>query len=188
MEPKYPADLQNVVTLLEKLGKVEAKYPVELLAQRRVAFLDKVSAVKVNVHLKGGKGQGGLPSSGAEMLLQSFLVIILVAEIAIGAYVLRDKWLPLLRHSTPTPAHSVPLPTSAFAPITTPLASPTILPTGTIVPTIIVVPIETNIPNIQPTDSNPNLVVPEKTKKGNPGKHLGQTPEPPETPSKDKGH
>ena len=176
MESKYPADLQNIVTLLQKLGSVEVKYPVELLTLRRIAFLDKVSAVKVNFHIKGGKGQGGLPSSGAEMLLQTFLVIILVAEIAIGAYVLRDKWLPLLMHSTPTPAHSLPLPTNAFAPITTPLASPT----ETAIPTMIVVP--TNI--IAPTDSNLNPVVPENTPKGNPGKHLGQTPGPPE-PGKD---
>ena len=182
MEPKYPADLQNVVTLLQKLSRVEAKYPIELLAQRRVAFLDKVSAVKVNPRIKTGKAHGGshggVPPAASQLLLQSFLVIILVAEIAIGAYVLRDKWLPLFRHPTPIPLPTYPLfqPTSAFAPV---ISTASAIPTGTAFPSATLVPGKI----IAPTDSVLNPVVPETPQKEKPGKHLGQTPGPPETPS-----
>jgi hypothetical protein len=98
MNSAYPNDLQAVLNLLQKLSQVHEAYPLDLFLQRRVEFLDSALTVKAFLpHGSAGHGGGSLAASSAKsVLVNSLLTTVLIAEIAAGAYVLRDQWLPLL--------------------------------------------------------------------------------------------
>jgi hypothetical protein len=92
VEDKNPAEMQQVVDLLQKLGKVEVHYPVDLLAQRQAEFLNSVSAAQT-----AGSASTGIAASAKETLLHFVLGAVIVGELAVGAYVTRDLWLPLFQ-------------------------------------------------------------------------------------------
>lgn len=180
MEQNSPAELQQVVGLLQKLGKVEVNYPMDLLAHRQAAFLDKVSAAREPVGANAALGSGGLTASAKGTLLHFALGAVLVGELAIGVYLVRDLWLPWFQDE-PTPIASNEIVE------TLPIMEETEMPTETVVPTEteFITPVLgiTPIPeNASPPDPTP--VPPSGT--DIPGRHLGQTPGPPEAPGATK--
>lgn len=173
MEDKDPAEMQHVVDLLQKLGKVEVHYPVDLLAQRQAEFLNSVSAVQT-----AGSAGAGVVASAKETLLHFVLGAVIVGELAVGAYITRDLWLPLFQNESAViesnetvemfPAANEDIPAEAI-PTETVSATPTFMLTGT--------PQGASSSDLTP-------VPPSGT--DHPGKHLGQTPGPPEAPGATK--
>jgi hypothetical protein len=178
VEVKFPAELQQVVNLLEKMGETQAtQYPLDLLTQRQEFFQAAISAA-------GAAASSGNAAANSSPL-QIVLATVLAGELVLGAYFTRDLWLPLLSSQSPTPEAS-----EVFQPY--PAEIKTEIPTATIIPT------ETEFAT--PTAMAPIAVTPAATlgaapadpppkepkDKDNPGNHLGQTPGPPDAPGKDK--
>jgi hypothetical protein len=169
VEDKNPAEMQHVVDLLQKLGKVEVHYPVDLLAQRQAEFLNNVSAAQA-----AGSSSAGIAASAKETLLHFVFGAVLVGELAVGAYITRDLWLPLFQDEPAAiesneivdvfPASPEEIATEAI-PTETESATPTL--------------IATNSPR-DASSSDLTPVPPSGT--DHPGNHLGQTPGPPEVP------
>jgi hypothetical protein len=174
VEDKNPAEMQHVVDLLQKLGKVEVHYPVDLLAQRQAEFLNSVSAVQA-----AGSASTGIAASAKETLLHFVLGAVIVVELAVGAYITRDLWLPMLQDET------VAIESNEIVDI---------FPTATEdVPTEVVVPteMESATPTFIATDSLPDASSSDLTPvppsgSDHPGRHLGQTPVPSEAPKPTK--
>lgn len=181
MEQNSPAELQQVVSLLQKLGKVEVNYPMDLLAYRQAAFLNKVSAIQAHVEGPGtATAKGGITASAKGTLLHVVLGAVLVGELAIGAHLVQDLWMPWFQ------GESTSIESNEIADIF-PIMEETEMPTETAVPTEteFITPVLgiTPIPeNASPPDLTPAL--PSGT--NHPGKHLGQTPGPPEAPKATK--
>jgi hypothetical protein len=174
VEDKNPAEMQQVVDLLQKLGKVEVHYPVDLLAQRQAEFLNSVSAAQT-----AGSASTGIAASAKETLLHFVLGAVIVGELAVGAYVTRDLWLPLFQDEPVAiesneivdvfPAATEEVPTEVVVPTETESATPTF--------------IATQSPR-DASSSDPTPVPPSGS--DHPGRHLGQTPGPPAAPGATK--
>ena len=168
MEPEFKTDEQPLVLLLQQLGQVEVAYPPDLLKKRRDAFLGMTLAA-VAAHVVVAGIFKGLTTSAKEALLQGILATVLIAELAVGAYVLyvlKDEWLPLLKNNTPTPVLSSPQVVNTPIPIPTRVE----LSTGTPIETPITIGTEPFATNDTP----------------HPGLHLGQTPGTPDSPGHEK--
>lgn len=199
MNSAYPTDLQAVLNLLQKLSQVQEAYPLDLFLQRRVEFLDNALTVKAFLpHGNAGHGDGSLAASSFKsVLVNSLLTTVLIAEIAVGAYVLRDQWLPLLNNDPPAQVNSVPeafdttdpIPPSEEVATDSPVETASADGTGS--PTSTPSPAGTSVsnPDAVPSDSHSgsnSILEPtatEKPEKENPGLHLGQTPGPPTPPN-----
>jgi hypothetical protein len=190
MDPKLSAELHKIVDLLGKLGQANGSYPFHLLSQRRTEFMTKVAEIRaMNAHSgNGSSGGNGLAAASAkETLIQGLLVTVLVAEIAVGAYVLRDSWLPLLtRNATPTAVHIAPAPQNTaaiFVPVEEEI--PTEITTGTVSPVPPQIPVTGEESAAPPTAAPAATAVPAATEvvaPTKPGLHLGQTPGAPGSP------
>lgn len=213
MNSAYPTDLQVVLDLLQKLSQAEQAYPLDLFMQRRVEFLDSALTVKAFLpHGNAGHGGGSLAASTAKnVLVNSLLATVLIAEVAVGAYVLRDEWLPLFNNEIPAQVYTAPETFDITDPIppseeaATDLPMETALPDGTAVPAATPIPESTTVsipgdvpseaeapanissspapPSVSTSDPLSEPVEPVETEKENPGLHLGQTPGPPNPPN-----
>lgn len=180
MEQNNPAELQEVVDLLQKLGKVEVHYPMDLLAHRQAAFLVKVSAAREAAGASAALANGGLTASAKGTLLQFALGAVLVGELVIGAYLVRDLWLPWFQgESTPIESNEIVEPFPVMEETVTPTETATPTETEFVTPVLETTPIPENASPLAPTP-----VPPSET--DHPGKHLGQTPGPPEVPKPTK--
>jgi hypothetical protein len=211
MNSAYPNDLQAVLNLLQKLSQVHEAYPLDLFMQTRVEFLDSALTVKAFLpHGSAGHGGGSLTASSAKsVLINSLLTTVLIAEIAAGAYVLRDQWLPLFINEPPAQVNTVPEAFDITDPIppgeeaATDFPVETASPEETAVSTATPIPESTSIsipsdasseapanissspapPSVSTSDPLSEPVEPVETEKEHPGLHLGQTPGPPTPPN-----
>ena len=99
----------EVVKLLTKLKNANGAYPQEMLALRRQGYLKQVAelsgglglVVGLRNVLKNAGGSRGTTTTGA--LLETLLVIAIVAEASTVAYFYRDKLAELFRSSSNAP-------------------------------------------------------------------------------------
>src|SRR5262245_16054103 len=182
---------KEIVRLLTKLKEADGKYPPDLLTTRRQKYLRQMGEVGLGIgaglKIKNALSSAKVPtlSVATSKVLESALVVAIVAETGTVAYFYRDKLVDLfqtitkevVQEVTPPPAHvdneiqgvgpspavisTLPSTTLSVSPTGTEL-------TGTPIPGVV----EDN--NTIDADSTP---VPN----GNNGNHYGQTPKPERT-------
>jgi hypothetical protein len=188
----FDAQDKEIVRLLTKLKDADGKYPQELLAARRQNYLRQMGEVGLGIGtslaLKNGvKGEKSLSLSPAtSKILESALVVAIVAETGTLAYFYRDKWAELfqtitkeagIQEVTPPPAHTemviqgvTPAPAvTSMLPSVTVSVSPTEIE---LTSTPILSVLEDNNSTSANSTPAPN---------GNNGNHYGQTPKPERT-------
>lgn len=139
----------EVINLLTKLKNANGTYPQELLAMRRQGYLKQVAEVSAGAGLalalkstiKNGKGIGG-GAPAASALLETLLVVAIVAEASTVAYFYSGKLAELYRSFSNSPRVTEvsgsaviesPIPTFELtpSPMVTVSATETETPTGT---------------------------------------------------------
>jgi hypothetical protein len=141
-----PKDI-DVFQLLKKLKDANGTYPQELMASRRQGYLKQVAeitggaglaAALKNTAKTGAKAVGLPPAAGT--LLESLLVVAIVAEAATVTYLYRDKIKetfqsitnsPKVEQISNPPVLSSPVPGLEIALTLTPVANETITETVT---------------------------------------------------------
>jgi hypothetical protein len=101
----------DVFQLLQKLKESNGTYPKELLANRREGYLRQVAEISAAFGLatalkstaKGAQGTGTGLSSSLSTLLESLLVVAIVAEAGAVTYFYRDKLAALYNNLTKSP-------------------------------------------------------------------------------------
>jgi hypothetical protein len=138
-----PKDI-DVIHLLKKLKDSSGVYPQEMLVSRRQGYLKQVAeiggaaglALGLKDTLKGGGGASSAPAAGT--LVETLLLVAIIAEAGAVAYFYRDKVsdffqstsnTPRVEMVTEAPAASSPLPALDFT------STPLIAVTGTITET-----------------------------------------------------
>ncbi len=191
---------QDIVRLLTELKDVQGEYPESMLAARRQSFLKQMKGIHVD--LSGNHGtQPSSRSTAISTLLETVLIVAIVAEAGVMTYLYRDKLGNFFRDVTTQPkaedATPAPIiPTSLkFLEIS---PSPAIPPAAlTASPTEI---IETPTSAVNPAMMSNNSsatpgIASTPAPKANNGHHYGQTPKPERTkenngnnskPTKDK--
>jgi hypothetical protein len=188
----FDAQDKEIVRLLTKLKDTDGKYPPDLLAARRQGYLKQMGQIGlglgVGADIKNAVKSGRAPvlSSATSTVLESALVVAIVAETGTVAYFYRDKLSDFfqtitnevsgqevtpppvateleIRGITPSPAVTATLPSVTLS----------ISPTGTEL-TSTPVPGVVEEGNTISADSTP-------APNGNNGNHYGQTPKPERT-------
>lgn len=187
---------QEIIKLLTKLKDARAEYPQGLLAARRQTYLKRMAEIGLGIGANTGienaakNGKVPSPSPATSTLLETALVVAIIAEAGTAAYFYRDKLADFFQTiTTSTRVQEVTTPPIfttlevqgvTLSPVVTPtFLSPTISesPTGiAITPTTTPNPgvIDDNIEGTTPANFAP---VPN----GNNGNHYGQTPKPERT-------
>ena len=205
---EFDPEDEKVVELLAKLKNANSPYPSIMLESRRQSFMSQMAGLGVGAAFKNaaknGNGTGGA-STTTGLLLEATLIVAIVAESIVLAYLYRDRLVDVFNGTSATPAiqevTSLPVITSSF-----PILDPTLeIPEVSIsaIPEVSIseIPTEiaTHIPPGTPTPAvaeslntnnseaatltgstpNPN------GNNGNNGNHYGQTPKPERTKEKD---
>lgn len=187
----------KVVELLTKLKNANSTYPSAMMESRRQSFMSQMAGIGVGAAfknaVKNGNGTGGT-SVTTGMLLEATLVVAIVVEAIVLAYIYRDRLVdffkdtsttPVIQEVTSLPVIPSPLPSleisevsiSAIPTEVVTQVPQTQVPQGT--PTPVVVE-ELNINDtgaVTLTGSTPNP----NGNNGNNGNHYGQTPRPERT-------
>jgi hypothetical protein len=196
----FDAQDKEIVRLLTKLKDADGKYPPDLLAARRQHYLKQMGqfglGLGVGAGLKNAVKSGKTPafSSTTSTILESALVVAIVAETGTVAYFYRDKLAEIVQKFTkesrvqevatsPSPVqggqeiHGVnPSPAIiSTVPTTTLPVSPTAVElSSTPIPGVVQ---ENNTTSASSTPA-PNV---NNGNNGNNGNHYGQTPKPQRT-------
>ncbi len=167
---------KDVANLLSRLKDAEAKYPADLLLKRRARFISGAAALKGgSIHAGSGVGHAGMHPTALTLMDKVIIAIelavltSLTAYLAAVAYANRDYLKHLLFPSTPTAIQQV-VPPPYFSGSTEPTVSSIL--TGTPTPT------GTLESTPAPADEG---ATPQIVKPTNPGLHLGQTKNPPQS-------
>jgi hypothetical protein len=185
-------DLQDhdVVKLLTKLKNAHVVYPAGLLTPRRQKYIERVEQIGfglgiapvLRTALKRKKSRGSPPTTGG--LLETVLLVAIIAESVSAAYIYRDKISEVARSLSTKPqilevtaVLNSPSPIPEVTAIKSP--APSVTPSSTETPTV-----TTSATVVKKNDSN-NQVGATPDPNGNNGNHYGQTPKPERT--KDKG-
>jgi hypothetical protein len=183
---------KEIVRLLTKLKDTDGKYPPDLFAARRQGYLRQMGeiglGIGVGVGTKNAVKSGKAPafSSATSTVLESALVVAIVAEAGTVAYFYRDKLAELFQtitkeargqEVTPPPIHTEleiqgVTPSPAIT-ATLPSVTLSVSPTGTELTS-------TPVPGV--AEEN-NTISGNSTPApgGNNGNHYGQTPKPQRT-------
>jgi hypothetical protein len=205
---------QDIVALLSKLKDVGGKYPEDLLSARRQNYLTKMAEIGFGV----GAGTGienafkkAPPPAAAPVgsaLLETALVVAIVAEASAVAYFYREKFSdffqrnttgPRVQEVTPPPAETMALEIQGVPPsaaVTATLPSATVSPIAPSPSGVVVTFTNTPIPGVveESKPANPSVSEAKSTPavnsntnndNTNNGNHYGQTPIPERT--KDPG-
>ena len=196
----FDAQDKEIVRLLTKLKDVDGKYPTDLLASRRRHYLKQMGQIGLGMGMGAGlksavnAGKAPVLSSTTSTILESALVVAIVAETGTVAYFYRDKLAEIVQNITKesrvTEVATSPSPVHGGQKIQGVTASPAInstLPSATlsVSPTIIELS-STPIPgfveenNAISASSTPAPNV-NNGNNGNNGNHYGQTPKPQRT-------
>ena len=193
----FDAQDKEIVRLITKLKESDEKYPPDLLAARRQRYLKQIGQVGLGMGVGAGiknagkSGKAPALSSTTSTILESALVVAIVAETGTVAYFYRDKLAEFfqsikareeprveevppstvsagqeIQGVTPSPAimSTLPSPTLAGSPTAIELSS-------TPIPSLVEENITIN------ASSTPAPIVDD----GNNGHHYGQTPKPERT-------
>jgi len=183
---------KEIVRLLTKLKDTDGKYPPDLFAARRQGYLRQMGeiglGIGVGVGTKNAVKSGKAPafSSATSTVLESALVVAIVAEAGTVAYFYRDKLAELFQtitkeargqEVTPPPIHTEleiqGVTPSPAVTATLPSVTLSVSPTGTELTS-------TPVPGV--AEEN-NTISGNSTPApgGNNGNHYGQTPKPQRT-------
>lgn len=134
----------EVINLLEKLKQANVAYPREMLALRRQGYIKQVTeiiagaglAIGLKNTIKSGGGSAGSPAAGT--LIETLLVVAIIAEAAAVTYFYRDQLTDFFKTFSNEPrveeVSQPPVMPSLVAEIeSTP--TPSLVPTGTGTPT-----------------------------------------------------
>jgi hypothetical protein len=188
----FDAQDKEIVRLLTKLKDTDGKYPPGLLAARRQGYLKQMGQIGLGIGVGAGiknavkSGKAPVLSSATSTVLESALVVAIVAESGTVAYFYRDKLADIFRtiakdagvqEVTPPPVNTElgiqGVTPSPAVTATLPSVTLSVSPTGTeLTSTPVPGVVEDN--NTISADSTPSP-------NGNNGNHYGQTPKPQRT-------
>ena len=166
---------KDVANLLSRFKNAEVKYPADLLSKRRARFISGAAALKGgSIHAGSGAGHAGMHPTALTLMDKVIIAIelavltSLTAYLAAAAYANRDYLKHLLFPSTPTAVQAVQPPyfSGSAEPTVSSILTGTPTPTGTLEST----------PVPAGEGATPQIVQPT-----NPGLHLGQTKNPPQS-------
>src|SRR5215213_2822179 len=181
----YDAQDQEVIKLLKQLKKAGAEYPQDLLVARRQRYQVRMAqiglGVGTNMGIKNQRTSG--PPSAAGTLLETILVVAILAEASAVGYFYRDKVTDFLQKITSGPSVEEvtppPVPTTmevqGITPspvLTSTSISPTLAESATGTPDAAFVEENNSAATQANSTPDPN---------GNNGNHYGQTPKPERT-------
>jgi hypothetical protein len=194
----------DVFQLLKKLKAANGVYPQELLASRRQMYLRQLAEVGGGVGLaaalkntakNGGKAVGLPPVAGT--LLESLLVVAIVAEVGTVTYLYRDKIKeffqgvsnsPNVEQISSPPVVSSPIPGVEISLSLTPIAAETEAITETATPEVtpsLLAEQPTDVGGEQSSESSSggggSAISTPAAPNDNNGNHYGQTPIPQRT-------
>jgi len=188
----FDAQDKEIVRLLTKLKDTDGKYPPDLLAARRQGYLKQMGQIGLGIGVGAGiknavkSGKALVLSSATSTVLESALVVAIIAESGTVAYFYRDKLADIFRtiakdagvqEVTPPPVNTElgiqGVTPSPAVTATLPSVTLSVSPTGTeLTSTPVPGVVEDN--NTINADSTPGP-------NGNNGNHYGQTPKPQRT-------
>jgi hypothetical protein len=195
---------QEVIRLLARLKEADSEYPQELLATRRLRYLRRMGEIELGIGNRVEASQvtesitPQAPPTVSSALLETVLVVAILAEAGAVAYLNRGKLADLLQTITSQPEVqeiiSPPETVTSAAPgivSQSPVATPTVLsPTISSSPTEVIVT-HTGTPSpeslavtltvVGPNSGEPTRVDSTPVPNGNNGNHYGQTPRPERT-------
>lgn len=199
---------EKVVELLAKLKNANGPYPSAMLESRRQSFMSQMAGMEMGAAfknaVKNGNGTGGT-STTTGLLLEATLIVAIVAESIVLAYIYRDRLVDVFKGTSTTPAiqevTSLPVITSSFPTLDPTLEIPEVsisaipevsisdipteiathIPPGTPTPAVAESLNTNNSEAATLTGSTPNP----NGNNGNNGNHYGQTPKPERTKEKD---
>ncbi len=207
---------EKVVELLAKLKNANSPYPSAMLESRRQSFMSQMAGMGVGAAfknaVKNGNGTGGT-STTTGLLLEATLIVAIVAESIVLAYIYRDRLVDVFKSTSTTPAiqevTSLPVITSSFPTLDPTVEMPEVsisaVPEVSVsaIPEVSVSDIPTEIASHIPSGT-PTPAVAESLNtnnseaatlagstpnpngnNGNNGNHYGQTPKPERTKEKD---
>lgn len=183
----------DVFQLLKQLKEANGAYPPDLLALRRQGYLKQVAEVGVGGGLalglkdtlKSGKGAGLPPAAGT--LLEGLLVVAIIAEASMVAYLYRDRLAEFFQNFSNQPkVEEVANPPIVTSPI--PDFEFTISPvvTETVIGTETATPLGTSTllagqPTHNASGQDSSQTVSTAVPNGNNGNQYGLTPKPERT-------
>src|SRR5215212_7233028 len=183
----YDTQDQEVIKLLKQLKQAGAEYPQDLLVARRQRYLVRMAqiglGVGTNMGIKNQRTSGPSPAAGT--LLETILLVAIVAEASAVGYFYRDKVTNFLQKIT-SPAvveveevSTLPVPTGFETQAVHP--SPFLTATA-ISPTLTQSVSGTPAPNfIENDNAAATQASSTPDPNGNNGNHYGQTPKPERT-------
>lgn len=201
---EFEPEEQQIVELLTKLKEHGGTYPKKLLASRRQFFLSQMASVGMGLGIGEGLKAAGKASKGgvlshisgisASSIVETVLVLAIVAQASVIAYVYRDKLIDLINTIS---SSALAVPTDITIPVTgssptnsivsdTPTATSTEISTASPSSTATPLPpisVNNNGSDATHVNSTSPAVTPSPTK-DNPGNHYGQTPKPEKTKEK----
>ncbi|HSB02208.1 MAG TPA: hypothetical protein VLE49_16280 [Anaerolineales bacterium] len=177
---------QDIIRLLTKLKDVQGEYPEKMLLARRQSYLKRI--MELEVGMSGGKAirNASQNTKPVSTLLETALIVAIVAEASVMAYFYRDKLADFVQTIT-TGARTEQgtprvIPTALEGQGITP--SPAITSTAATASLAVITdtPINTPIPGIAGDNNNTTPGVSSTpVPNGNNGNHYGQTPKPERT-------
>lgn len=190
----FEPEEQQIIDLLTKLkNQQNGVYPKNLLGSRRKIFLSQMASIGAGLGIGAGlkaatKSKLGsvlqLSNISASSLVETLLVVAIVAQASVIAYTYRDRIIDFVSSlSAPaTPTALIMPATDTITPEATASDTPVVTETGTetatpVTPTGTV----TSLSTAPASDSTPNNTAVASTPvppTGNPGNHFGQTPKP----------
>ena len=119
-----PSNDNQVIDLLEKIKKIEAVYPTEILTARRQNYLEQVANIGLGARLSAGikntvKGGNGTVASVTVTgkILETVLAAALILETGTVAYLYRDKIADIVKtYMAPTQAQEATPPPDPKSP------------------------------------------------------------------------
>lgn len=205
----FEPEEQQIVELLTRLkNQQDGAYPKKLLASRRQVFLGQMASIgaglgigaKLKTAAKSSKAGSvsHLSSFSVSSLVETLLVVAIVAQAGVIAYTYRDRIVDFVNSlsgiTTPT-ADSIPVTGSSVPEVVvsdTPIV--TVTPIETPTTTVTVISSNTTSSDITSNGDIQNTTVVETPQpaNNNPGNHFGQTPKPTQeknntNPSSDSG-
>jgi hypothetical protein len=188
----FDAQDKEIVRLLTKLKDTDGKYPPDLFAARRQGYLKQMGQIGLGMGVGAGiknavkSGKAPVLSSATSAVLESALVVAIVAEAGTVAYFYRDKLADIFKtiikeagvqEVTPPPVHTEleiqgVTPSQAVT-ATLPSVTLSVSPTGTELTS-------TPVPGVA-EDNNTISGNSTPAPNGNNGNHYGQTPKPQRT-------
>lgn len=103
------AEDEEIVRLLTKLKNTEGEYPSRLLAARREQYLHRIAEIEFGIVANNGakpaveSNPAPNPAATASTLLETILIIAIIAEASAVTYFYRDKVTDFLQNVTSAP-------------------------------------------------------------------------------------